>query len=62
MISLAFVASSFMVTEENVLLEMDLSGPFVFIRMFSLLLKELAFIFSFVVTAAGVVLSGGPKK
>ena len=30
--------------------------------MFSLLLKELIFIFLFVVTAAGVVLCGSPKK
>ena len=42
---LAFIASSFRVTEEDWLSETDLSGPPSFFWMFSLLLKELIFIF-----------------
>ena len=55
--SLAFIASVFTVTEENLLFETDLSGPP--FLMFSLLLKEECFIFLFVVTAAGGVPCGG---
>ena len=44
-IFLAFIASSFRVTEEDWLSETDLSGPPSFFCMFSLLLKELIFIF-----------------
>ena len=42
---LAFIASSFRVTEEDRLSETDLSGPPSFFLMFSLLFKELIFIF-----------------
>ena len=42
--SLAFIASLFRVTDENVLFEADLSGPFPFFRIFSLLLMKLIFI------------------
>ena len=42
---LAFIASTFRVTEENLLLETDLSGPPSSFLMFSLLLKELIYIF-----------------
>ena len=59
-IYLAFIASSFRVTEDNLLLETDLFGTPSFLLMFSLLLKELMFIF-FVVTAAGFFMCGGPK-
>ena len=46
-IFLAFIASSFRVTEEDCLSETDLSGPPSFFSMFSLFLKELIFIFLF---------------
>ena len=46
--NLAYIASSFRVTEEDRLSEIDLSGPPSLFWMFSLLLKELIFIFSFV--------------
>ena len=46
-IFLAFIASSLRVTEEDWLSEADLSGPSSFFWMFSLLLKELIFIFLF---------------
>ena len=42
---LAFVANSFSVSEEDWLSETDLSDPPSSFRMFSLLLKELIFIF-----------------
>ena len=39
-LSLAFVSSSFRVTDENLLFETDLSCPRHFFRIFSLLLKD----------------------
>ena len=45
--SLAFIASYLRVTNENLLFETDLSRPLPFFLMFSLLLKELIFIFLF---------------
>ena len=57
---LAFIASSFRVTKEDWLSKTDLSGPPSFFLMFSLLLKEL--IFLFVVTAPGVLPFDSPKK
>ena len=61
-IIMTFSASSFRVTVEDWLSETDLSGPCSFFWMFLLLLKELIIIFLFVVTAAGVVPCGIPKK
>ena len=46
-LSLAFIASSFWVTEENVLFETVQYGPTPFFRIFSLLLEELNYIFLF---------------
>ena len=45
---MAFIASSFRVTEEDWLSETDLSGPHSFFWMFLLLLKELIIIFLFI--------------
>ena len=47
MLSLAFVASSFRVTEENLIFETVQSGPPSFFLIFLLLLNELTFIFLF---------------
>ena len=49
-LSLAFIASSFRVTEEDLLFETGLSGPPYFFRVFSLLSKELTFYFHFNIT------------
>ena len=62
MLSLAFIASSFRDTEEILLFETVQSGPTSFFSMVSLILKEFTFYILFVVTVAGVVLCGGPKK
>ena len=62
-LTLAFIASSFMVTEENLLFGTGLSGlSFECFHCSSLLLKELSFIVLFVITAAYVVPCGGPKN
>ena len=55
-LSLAFIASSFRVTEENLVFETVQSGPWPILvfRMFSLLLKELTFIF-YLMTKQGIV-------
>ena len=47
---MAFIASSFSVTEDNSLFETDLSGP----PSFVLLLKELTFIVLFIIIGVGV--------
>ena len=44
-LSLAFLARSFRVTEENLVFKTVQSGPYSSFDCFSLLLKELAFIF-----------------
>ena len=46
MLSLAFIANSLRVTDEDLLFEIDLYGPLSFFYMFLLLLKELLFIFT----------------
>ena len=60
-IFLAFLASSFGVAE-GIDYPKQLSGPPSFFWVSLLLLKELIIIFLFVVTAAGVVPCGIPKK
>ena len=45
-LSLAFIASSFRVTEENLVFETVQSGPYSFLNIFSAI-KELTFIFYF---------------
>ena len=55
------IASSSRVTEENLVFETVQSGPWSSFECFSAL-KETHFYISFVVTAAGVVLCGSPKK
>ena len=58
---LAFITSSFRVTEENLVFETVQSGPYSFSIVFSAL-KGFHFYILFVVTAAGVVLCGSSKK
>ena len=60
-LSLAFIASSFRVTEENLVFETVQSGAHTLLNVFSTL-KGTHFYILFVVTAAGVVLCGSPKK
>ena len=47
-LSLAGIACSFRVTEENLLFETDLSGPPSFFSLFQLLLEELILIFHYI--------------
>ena len=49
--NLSFVASLFRVTEENWLFEKGLSDPASFLWMFSMLLKELNFVFLFILNS-----------
>ena len=60
-LSLAFIASSFRVTEENLVFETVQSGPYSSFDFF-FVLKGTHFYILFVVTVAGVVLCGSPKK
>ena len=60
-LSLAFNASSNRVTEENLVFETIQSGIYLLSNVFSAV-KEAHFYIVFVVTAAGVLLCGSPKK
>ena len=60
-LSLAFIASSFKVTEENLVFETVQSGPYTSFEYFLCSLRTYFYIL-FVVTAAGVVLYGSPKS
>ena len=60
-LSLAFIVSYLRVTEENLVFETVQSGPYTSFEYFSAL-KGTHFYILFVVTAAGVVLCGSPKK
>ena len=57
MFSLAFIASY-----KGSLTRIYYSKPIFFLKMFSLLLKDLNLLLLFVITAAGVVPCGGRKK
>ena len=58
---MAFIASSFRVSEENLVFKTVQSGPYSSFECSSAI-KGTHFYILFVVTAAGVVLCGSPKK